>query len=111
MSGNTSLSSTRIGNRNLMVTICLSLVCNTNTTTGVCSATILEVWVVAGLLSGYPTSGIIDQHLLKEIKTIGIKIRAERYAVIALPLGERSLVVWEASLVLNTRPVILGRGT
>lgn len=82
-----------------------------HTATRVGRAAFLEVGVHASLLGGDATSGIVDQHVLEEVESLLVEVRAEGYRLVADPFGERGLKVGEAGLVLNARPFGFSGGT
>ena len=51
-------------------------------------ASVFEVWVLAGLLSGHAASGIVDEHLFEEVESILIEVRAEGNILVANPFRE-----------------------
>lgn len=51
--------------------------------------------MIAGLLGGNATCWVVDEHLLEEIETILVEIRAQWVVVVALPLRERWLEIGE----------------
>ena len=98
--------------RRLVETVSDCLVkCRTKAASGVCSASLLEVRVLASLLGGNATSWIIDEHHFKKVESMVVKVDAQGYVWVSLPFGERWLEVWEAGLVGDARPLLLGRGT
>lgn len=74
-------------------------------------AAFVEVRMLAGLLGGDATSGIVDQHVLQQREAVVVEVVAEGDCLVADPFGERGLEVWEACLILDARPVDFGGST
>ena len=59
--------------------------CRTQASAGICSAALLEIWVLASLFSGDATSRIIDEHHFKEVEAAIVKAGTERHMFVSLP--------------------------
>jgi len=86
------------------------LVRRTQTTTRVCSATIFEVGMDAGLLGRDAGGRIVDQHHFKKVEAVIVEVSAEGFELVALPFGEGGFEVGEAGLVHDAGPVGFGGG-
>jgi hypothetical protein len=59
-----------------METVGCSLECWAQTATGICSAALLEVWMLASLLSGYTASWIIYEHHFEKVEAAIVEVCA-----------------------------------
>ena len=78
--------------------------------TRVCSATIFEVGMDAGLLGRDAAGRIVDQHHFKKVEAVIVEVGAEGLELVALPFGEGVFEVGEAGLVHDAGPVGFGGG-
>lgn len=70
-------------------------------------AAVLEVRVQASLLGGESSGGIVLEQSIEEVKTVLLQPGHEGTGLLALPFGERRLVVGEGR---HTRPGMFIRG-